>query len=61
MGSLLRSLWSPRSQLRDIETIDDYIEAVSSMGFGLGGQDFSLSALTGTMGRQQVERVAADF
>ncbi len=66
MGSLLRSLWSPRSSLRDIETLDDYIEAVAGLGFGpggfgLGGHDFSLSALTGTMGRQQVERVAADF
>lgn len=61
MGSLLRSVLSRRDETRSVATIDDYIDQVAGYGFGLGGTDFTLGSLTGTMGRQVAERVAQDF
>lgn len=65
MTNLLRSLTRPSAGLavdtRDISSIDDYIAAVSSLGFGYAGHDFTLGALTGTQSGQVVERISNDL
>ncbi|MGE4164074.1 MAG: phage portal protein [Vicinamibacterales bacterium] len=62
MASLLRSALARRgAAVRDVGSVDDYIDQIVGYGFGLGGTDFTLGALTGTMGRQTAERVAQDF
>jgi phage portal protein BeeE len=59
--SLLRSFARPSPSARSISSVDDYIAAVSSMGFGYGGLDFTLGALTGTQSGQVAERISNDL
>ena len=62
MASLLRhAARALRDDVPPITTIDDYIEAVTSLQFGFGGLDYTLSSLTGTQGRQVAERISHDL
>lgn len=57
MPSLFRSLLPAREPARSISTVDDYLDALSGLGY-YGGLDYS--GLTGTWGHQAAERIPND-
>lgn len=61
MATLFADLARRDSLARDITTVDEYIQALQEWSFAYGGLDFSLQALTGTQGREAIERVANDL
>lgn len=61
MGSLLRSLMPQRQPAaRSISTVDDYLGALSGLGY-YGGLDYSSPGLTGTWAHQAAERIPNDL
>lgn len=61
MTSLLRSVLPARRDERSTTSVDDYIDAVSSWGFSMGGLQTTMSGLTGTYGTQTAENVSNDL